>query len=64
MFEAFNVSAMYVAIRAVLPFYASGRNTGVVMDSGDGVSHTMLIYESYAGRMPSQHHDADIYCGA
>merc|ERR1712085_198702 len=38
MFETFNVPAMYVAIQAVLSLYASGRTTGIVMDSGDGVS--------------------------
>jgi actin-related protein len=41
MFEEFNVPAMYVAIQAVLSLYASGRTTGVVLDSGDGVSHTV-----------------------
>jgi len=48
MFETFSVQATHVAIQAVLSLYASGRTTGLVLDSGDGVSHTVPIYEGYA----------------
>jgi len=47
MFETFNVKCMYISIQAVLSLYASGRTTGIVLDSGDGVSHTVPIYEGY-----------------
>ena len=48
MFETFNTQVMYVAIQAVLSLYASGRTTGIVMDSGDGVLHKVLIYEVFS----------------
>ncbi|CAH1427832.1 unnamed protein product [Lactuca virosa] len=48
MFETFKVPAMYIAIGGVLALYASGRTTGIVLDSGEGVSHTIPIYEGYA----------------
>merc|ERR1711990_713000 len=44
----FNAPATYVCIQAVLSLYASGRTTGIVLDCGDGVSHTVPIYEGYA----------------
>jgi len=48
MFETFNSPACYIAIQAVMSLYASGRTTGLVLDSGDGVSHTVPVYEGYA----------------
>ncbi len=48
MFEIFNTPGMYIAIQAVMSLYSTGKTSGVVMDSGDGVSHFVPIYEGYA----------------
>jgi len=48
MFEIFNVPFFYLAPQAVLALYASGRTIGIVVDSGDGVTHSVPIYEGYA----------------
>lgn len=45
MFEKFNVPAMYVAVQAVLSLCASGRTTGIVLDSGNktqAYKHTII----------------------
>ncbi|EFC49757.1 hypothetical protein NAEGRDRAFT_30071 [Naegleria gruberi] len=47
MFETFGVPAMYVANHSVLALYASGRTTGLVVDSGDGMTLTVPVYEGY-----------------
>ena len=47
MFESFQTPAVYVSIQAILSLYSSGRTTGLVLDSGDGVTHTVPVYEGY-----------------
>jgi actin-related protein len=47
MFETFNVPALYVSVQAVLSIYASGRTTGIVLDSGDDVSRAVPTYEGF-----------------
>lgn len=47
MFERFNVEASYVALQGVLSLYSSGRTTGIVLDIGDGVSHTIPVFDGY-----------------
>jgi centractin len=47
-FEKFNVPALYVSMQAVLSLYAAGKTTGVVLDVGDGVSHSVPVFEGFA----------------
>ncbi|XP_017288573.1 actin, clone 302 isoform X2 [Kryptolebias marmoratus] len=48
MFETFKTPAMYVALPGILVLYSSGRTAGVVLDSGDGVSCALPVYEGYS----------------
>ncbi|KAG7762061.1 hypothetical protein KL946_004925 [Ogataea haglerorum] len=48
VFETFNFPALYVAMPAVLSLYSSGRTTGTVLDSGDGVTTVVPIYDGFS----------------
>src|ERR1700733_6855109 len=48
LFETFNVPALYTSVQAVLSLYASGKTTGIVLDSGDGVSHAVPVFQGFA----------------
>ncbi|XP_068993994.1 actin-related protein 2 isoform X2 [Neodiprion pinetum] len=48
MFEKYGFDGTYIAIQAVLTLYAQGLLSGVVVDSGDGVTHICPVYEEFA----------------
>ncbi|CAF3306266.1 unnamed protein product [Rotaria socialis] len=49
LFEQFHAPATYVANQGILAFYSLGRTSGVILESGDGVSQTMPINEVERG---------------
>ena len=48
MFEKYGFYGAYIAIQGVLTLYAQGMLSGVVVDSGDGVTHICPVFEGFA----------------
>jgi centractin len=47
-FETFSAPALFIQIQSILSLYTSGRTTGVVLDSGDGVTSAVPVFEGFA----------------
>jgi actin-related protein len=47
MFETFNTPASYISLGPVMSLYASGRTSGLIYDSGDGLTCAVPVYEGH-----------------
>lgn len=47
IFEKYGFGAAHVAIQAMLTLYAQGLLTGVVVDTGDGVTHVVPVWDGF-----------------
>ncbi|KAJ5078904.1 actin-7-related [Anaeramoeba ignava] len=45
MFETFNVPGFYIANDLCLSIFLSGKETGIVIDLGDSISHSGVVYQ-------------------
>ena len=48
MFEKFSINAFYVGNQSILSLYSIGKMSGLVLYSGDGVTHVDPVFEGYA----------------
>lgn len=47
LFEVFNFPALYIARQSVASMYATGETTGLLLQSGDGVTEVMAMVEGF-----------------
>ena len=57
MFETFDIPFLHQCITPLLSLYASGRHTGLVIDSGGGVTHVVPIFKYHAYTHAIQRHN-------
>jgi actin-related protein len=48
MFEYFNVPGLYLANSSVLSLYSAGKFTGITVESGEGVTKFVPIFDGYS----------------
>ncbi|CAI6006998.1 unnamed protein product [Closterium sp. NIES-64] len=48
MFEKYNFDSLFIQLQAVLPLYAQGILTGLVVDSGESATHAVPVVEGFA----------------
>ncbi|KAM3305707.1 actin-like [Capsicum chacoense] len=48
IFDKFSVPAIYVAMQVILCHLGSGSTTGIMLYSGDSMSHSVPIYEGHS----------------
>jgi len=47
MFESMEVPALQIKMQAMCSLFASGRTTGLCLDSGDGVTHSVPVVDGF-----------------
>ena len=57
MFESFKIPCLHQCMTPLLSLYASGRITGLVIESGAGVSHVVPIFKHHPCTRAIQRHD-------